>query len=62
MKEFFAMGGYAFYVWMSYGIALIVLIANLVSPLMQRRKLLADIARRQRREKHAASRTGNRRQ
>jgi heme exporter protein D len=62
MKEFFAMGGYAFYVWMSYGIALIVLIANLVSPLMQRRKLLADIARRQRRERRAASHTGNRRQ
>jgi heme exporter protein D len=61
MKEFFAMGGYAFYVWMSYGIALIVLIANLVSPLMQRRKLLADIARRQRRERRVESRTGSRR-
>jgi len=60
MKEFFAMGGYAFYVWMSYGIALVVLIANLVSPLMQRRKLLADIARRQRRQRRAESRTGSR--
>ncbi len=46
MKEFFAMGGYAFYVWMSYGIALVVLVANLVAPRMQRRRLLADIARR----------------
>ena len=62
MREFFAMGGYAFYVWMSYGIALVVLIVNLVSPLMQRRKLLADIARRQRREKRAASNRGSRRQ
>ena len=49
MKEFFAMGGYAFYVWMSYGIALVVLVANLIGPLMQRRRLLGDIARRQRR-------------
>ena len=60
MKEFFAMGGYAFYVWMSYGIALVVLIANLVSPLMQRRKLLAAIARRQRRQRRTESRTGSR--
>ena len=62
MKEFFAMGGYAFYVWMSYGIALVVLIANLVSPLMQRRRLLADIARKRRRDKRAESQTGSRRQ
>ena len=53
MKEFFAMGGYAFYVWMSYGIALVVLVANLIGPLMQRRRLLGDIARRQRRERRA---------
>lgn len=26
------MGGYAFYVWASYGIALLVLIANVVLP------------------------------
>ncbi len=62
MKEFFAMGGYAFYVWMSYGIALIVLIFNLVSPVMQRRRLLANIARRRRREKRAAAHAGDRRQ
>ena len=58
MKEFFAMGGYAFYVWMSYGIALVVLVANLISPLMQRRRLLADIARRRRRERRAETQTG----
>ena len=57
MKEFFAMGGYAFYVWMSYGIALVVLVANLIGPLMQRRRLLGDIARRRRRERHAQAGT-----
>ncbi len=51
MKEFFAMGGYAFYVWTSYGIALIVLVANLVAPAMQRRRLLGEIARRVRRSR-----------
>lgn len=51
MKEFFAMGGYAFYVWTSYSIALIVLVYNLLAPMMHRRRLLADIARKVRRAK-----------
>ncbi len=45
------MGGYAFYVWTSYGVAMIVLVANLVAPLVQKRKLLADIARKVRRSR-----------
>jgi heme exporter protein D len=49
--EFFHMGGYAFYVWTSYGLTLIVLLANVLSPLRQRRKILADLARRERRER-----------
>ena len=49
MKEFLEMGGYALYVWTSYGLALIVLVANLVSPVLQRRRLLAGIARKLRR-------------
>jgi len=28
-SEFFAMGGYGLYVWGSYGIALVVLVANI---------------------------------
>ena len=49
LNEFLHMGGEAVYVWMSYGIALIVLLANMVAPLRQRRKLLNDIARTARR-------------
>ena len=45
LDEFFHMGGYAFYVWTSYGIALLVLLVNVVTPLRQRRKLLTGIAR-----------------
>ena len=45
LNEFFHMGGYAFYVWTSYGIALFVLLANVISPLRQRKKLLITIAR-----------------
>jgi heme exporter protein D len=49
LEEFFNMGGYAFYVWTSYGIALLVLLVNIIAPLRQRKKLLhgiADTARR----------------
>ncbi|HAJ92502.1 MAG TPA: heme exporter protein CcmD [Gammaproteobacteria bacterium] len=49
MNEFFHMGGYAFYVWTSYGLALIVLLLNVIGPLRQRKKLLNDIARTNRR-------------
>jgi heme exporter protein D len=45
LTEFLHMGGYAFYVWTSYGIALLILLINAVLPLRQRKKLLADIAR-----------------
>ncbi len=49
MSEFFHMGGYAFYVWSSYAIALVVLGLNVLVPLRNRRRLLATIARRARR-------------
>jgi heme exporter protein D len=49
LNEFFHMGGYAFYVWTSYGIALVVLLVNVIMPARQRKKLLADIARAARR-------------
>jgi heme exporter protein D len=40
VQEFFAMGGYAFYVWTAYGITLIVLAANIVVPVLQRKQFL----------------------
>ena len=40
------MGGYAPYVWSAYGITLVVLVFNVLSPLRQRRKLLEALARR----------------
>lgn len=36
-SEFFAMGNYGFYVWTSYGLALIVFVANVVAPLRRRK-------------------------
>jgi len=45
MEIFFAQGGYAFYVWSSYGMALVVLIWELVQLGRRRRALLARLAR-----------------
>ena len=35
-QEFFAMGGYAFYVWTSYLVTLVVLVVNIIVPIVQR--------------------------
>ncbi|MGZ5056097.1 MAG: heme exporter protein CcmD [Methylobacter sp.] len=50
MQEFFAMGGYAFYVWTSYGLTLIVLLANIIIPVAQRRQLLRSLSLKQKRQ------------
>ena len=36
-SEFLHMGGYGFYVWSSYGLALLVLLLNLYLPLRRRK-------------------------
>ncbi len=50
LQEFLAMGGYAFYVWTSYGIATIVLVVNVLLPIFQRRKFLRQQALKQKRQ------------
>lgn len=50
MSEFFHMGGYAFYVWTSYGLALLVLLANFLIPFNYERTLLRTLARKLRRK------------
>jgi len=49
IQEFFAMGGYAFYVWTSYGLTLIVLLANIVIPVVQRKQFFRQQALKQKR-------------
>ncbi len=48
--EFFDMGGYAFFVWTSYGLTLLVVVANIVAPIMQRKKVIVRIKRAMKRE------------
>ena len=44
------MGGYAFYVWTSYGVTFAVLLALTVNSLSQRKKVIARVKRAIKRE------------
>ncbi len=50
LQEFLHMGGYALYVWTSYGIAMLVLILNVVIPVWQRKQFLRQQALKQKRK------------
>lgn len=49
-SDFFHMGGYATYVWVSYGLALLMVVANIVSPIIERKRVIARIKRAIKRE------------
>jgi len=49
LQTFFAMGGYAFYVWSAYGITFLVLLFNILSPVLLRKQLLRQLSLRQKR-------------
>lgn len=44
MNEFLHMGGYAFYVWSSYGISLVILLINAYLPLQREKKIIQSIS------------------
>lgn len=44
-SDFFAMGGYAFYVWGSYIVTMVLMIAEVVLVKRRRRDVLARLAR-----------------
>jgi heme exporter protein D len=43
MSEFFAMGGYAWYVWMSYGVAALALVVEVAAVRARRRRALEEL-------------------
>lgn len=51
VSEFFAMGGYAFYVWGSFGLTAAVMVIEMVLIRQQRAELLQDL----RTEQHSES-------
>jgi heme exporter protein D len=53
--EFIAMGGHGFYVWVAYGVALLVFTFNVLVPTFKRRRFVIEHARELRREALNAS-------
>lgn len=51
LSEFINMGGHGFYVWLSYAIGAVVILFNVMSPILYRKKLVKENQRRLRREK-----------
>jgi len=49
MAEFFNMGGYAFFVWTSYAVAFVVLMASFIAPLQRKKAIIKKLKRRARR-------------
>ncbi|MDH5710839.1 MAG: heme exporter protein CcmD [Gammaproteobacteria bacterium] len=49
-SEFFHMGGYAVFVWSSYGLALLMVVVNIVSPIIERKRVIARVKRAIKRE------------
>ncbi|MEZ9200496.1 MULTISPECIES: heme exporter protein CcmD [unclassified Shewanella] len=50
ISEFFNMGGYAFYVWLAYGVTFFSLGTLVVLSVRQKRKVLVEIAKKIQRE------------
>jgi len=49
-SEFLSMGGHGLYVWLSYGLGLAVILANLIVPMQAGKRLRAQLTRRLLRE------------
>ena len=49
LEDFLHMGGYAFYVWTSYGLTAAVLLWNVLAPIVQRKQILRQLALKQKR-------------
>ncbi|MBB3228407.1 heme exporter protein D [Luteibacter sp. Sphag1AF] len=46
MSHFFAMGGYAFYVWTSFAVFFVVLLIDALAPIARRRRHLRQLRSR----------------
>jgi heme exporter protein D len=52
MSEFFAMGGYAFYVWTSYGLTFVLMFIGIIKPLMTNKQILRGLLLKRKREQN----------
>ena len=51
MSEFFAMGGYAFYVWTAYGLTFVLMLLGIIKPLLTNKQILRSLTLKRKREK-----------
>jgi len=42
MTEFFAMGGYGFYVWTSFGLSALIIGINIINPIIHHKNALKE--------------------
>ncbi|QHS11780.1 heme exporter protein CcmD [Shewanella sp. Arc9-LZ] len=61
-KDFLDMGGYAFYVWLSYGVTFGCLATLIILSIRQKRKVLIEIAKKITREQRLKETRGNNRE
>jgi len=59
LQTFFAMGGYAVYVWPAYAVFFIVLIADSLAPRVRRRRVLCELRARLARQHAKQDRASN---
>ncbi len=45
ISEFFNMGGYAFYVWTSFGLTFVLLAWQIIQPLLEQKSIRRSIAK-----------------
>ncbi|MCE9789818.1 heme exporter protein CcmD [Shewanella chilikensis] len=60
LTEFFNMGGYAFYVWLAYGVTFVSLSLLILVSSMKKRRVLQEIASKVQREERLAQNRSNR--
>ncbi len=57
-SELIAMDGHGPYVWTCYGIALVILVFNVASPLLRKKQFLQEQVRRLKRERRVSQGQG----
>ncbi|GGA98699.1 heme exporter protein CcmD [Agarivorans gilvus] len=45
ISEFFAMGGYGFYVWLAFGVSALAMLAIIVDSIIKRNAIFKSVAR-----------------
>ncbi|APX91938.1 heme exporter protein CcmD [Halomonas sp. 1513] len=55
LQDFFAMGGHAPYVWSAWAVTALLLLGSVVYARAERRQLIRDLQRRERRERRVGS-------